>query len=347
MSIREELEAREDLILSPRAAHASRSRGRRRQESECPLRPCFQRDRDRVIHSKAFRRLKHKSQVFLSPSGDHYRTRLTHTLEVSQIARTLARSLRLNEDLTEAIALAHDLGHTPFGHSGEAVLDELLPEGFRHYEQSLRVVDVLEDLNLTHEVRDGIVKHSKGMGAIMCDAAAGPATLEARLVRLADIIAYICHDIDDAMRADLLKPADLPADLPAPLGSSHSARIGGMVRDAVESTLRSADGCPTLSPEMNDTLVALRGFLFERVYNLPQVHRDFDRAKRLLSDLFRQVVDDPGHPAYAHAIYLPEGAGADLAARRRAATDFVAGMTDRYALELHRQIFLPRPWAVV
>src|SRR3954454_23279795 len=240
MTIREQLEQRERDILAPQAARSAESRGRLRPEAEDDVRPAFQRDRDRIIHSKAFRRLKHKTQVFFSPTGDHYRTRLTHTLEVSQIARTIAKVLQLHEELTEAITLGHDLGHTPFGHVGEKIIDRLMPGGFNHYVQSLRIVDVLENdgrgLNLTWEVRDGIAKHSKGKSGAPVGMAASEraGTIEGQIMRVADLIAYVNHDIDDATRAGLLTPADLPADLVQVLGSSSSARISTLVRDVVK-----------------------------------------------------------------------------------------------------------------
>src|SRR5215831_13330652 len=242
-NLREQLEARERDILAPQAAKSAESRGRLTPEAEDDVRPAFQRDRDRIIHSKAFRRLKHKTQVFFSPTGDHYRTRLTHTLEVSQIARTIAKVLHLHEELTEAIALGHDLGHTPFGHAGERVLDELVPGGFNHYEQSLRVVDVLENdgrgLNLTWEVRDGIAKHSKGKGGapVSVEPSKRASTLEGQIARVADLVAYVNHDIDDSVRAGLLKPDDLPHNLVDTLGSSASTRIGTLVKDVVTETL--------------------------------------------------------------------------------------------------------------
>src|SRR5437016_4371496 len=242
-TIREELERREREVLAPQGAKSADSRGRLRPESEDDVRPAFQRDRDRIIHSKAFCRLKHKTQVFFAPTGDHYRTRLTHTLEVSQIARTIAKVLRLHEELTEAIALGHDLGHTPFGHAGERVLDRLMPGGFNHYEQSLRIVDLLENerhgLNLTWEVRDGIAKHSKGKSGapVGMDPMRRASTLEGQIMRVADLIAYVNHDIDDATRAGLLKPADLPKGPLTILGNSSSARIGALVRDVVTETL--------------------------------------------------------------------------------------------------------------
>src|SRR5213083_3651180 len=243
MTLRQQLEAREHDILAPQAAKSDASRGRLRPEPEDEVRPAFQRDRDRIIHCKAFRRLKHKTQVFFSPTGDHYRTRLTHTLEVSQIARTIAKVLRLHEELTEAIALGHDLGHTPFGHAGERVIDQLMPGGFNHYEQSLRIVDVLENdgrgMNLSWEVRDGIAKHSKGKSGApvgMADALRA-STIEGQIMRVADLIAYVNHDIDDATRAGLLKAEDLPAEPVRTLGTSSSVRIGTLVKDVVTETL--------------------------------------------------------------------------------------------------------------
>src|SRR5499433_1026524 len=235
--IREQLEEREQALLAPQAAKSAQTRGRLRPESEDPIRPAFQRDRDRIVHCKAFRRLKHKTQVFFAPTGDHYRTRLTHTLEVSQIARSIAKVLQLNEELTEAIALGHDLGHTPFGHAGERIIDSLMPGGFNHYEQSLRIVDVLENngrgLNLTWEVRDGIAKHSKGKSGapVGMTTALRAATLEGQIMRVADLIAYVNHDIDDATRAGLLKAEDLPPNLVEALGANASARIGTLVKD--------------------------------------------------------------------------------------------------------------------
>jgi len=242
-TVRQQLEAREREILAPQAAKSADSRGRLRPEQEDDVRPAFQRDRDRIIHCKAFRRLKHKTQVFFAPTGDHYRTRLTHTLEVSQIARTIAKVLRLHEELTEAIALGHDLGHTPFGHAGERVIDALMPGGFNHYEQSLRIVDTLENdgrgLNLTWEVRDGIAKHSKGKSGapVGMEASLRASTIEGQIMRVADLIAYVNHDIDDAIRAEILKAEDLPADAIAALGRSSSARIGTLVKDVVTETL--------------------------------------------------------------------------------------------------------------
>jgi len=342
-SVRAQLEAIEAKTLSPLATLSARSRGRLKPEAECDLRPAFQHDRDRILHSKAFRRLKHKSQVFLSPSGDHYRTRLTHTLEVAQIARTISKSLRLNEDLTEAIALGHDLGHTPFGHAGEETLNRIARDGFRHHEQSLRVVDILEGLNLTREVRDGILKHSKGTGEIMVrDSAERAVTPEGQIVRVADIIAYICHDIDDALRAGVLTEADLPPEPIALVGQTHSKRIGSMVRDLIFTTLKEDDGEIHLSLPMVEAMVDLRSFLYEQVYGNRSIKRDFDRARRVLAALFEAVSERPDRPEYSGSVIHRPGEEAE-----QAVVDFLAGMTDRYALSLYDKLFLPRPWAVL
>ncbi len=277
MNIRKRLEELEGHILSPYAQKSIATRGRVREEPECDIRPAFQHDRDRITHSKSFRRLKHKTQVFLTPTGDHYRTRLTHTLEVSQIARTIARALSLNEDLVEAISLGHDLGHTPFGHSGEDVLNTLHPGGFRHYEQSLRVVDILEKdglgLNLTHEVRDGIVKHSKGKGDIIIRGEEErPLTKEAEVVRIADVIAYLNHDIDDAIRGSIIKEEDIPKHLRDHLGHNVSDRIDTMVRGVISETLESGKMELTFGEELESRIVDLRDFLYDRVYNSAIVH---------------------------------------------------------------------------
>ena len=344
MVIREQLEKKENEFLSVYAAKSAQSKGRKKPETECDLRPAYQHDRDRIIHSKAFRRLKHKSQVFLSPSGDHYRTRLTHTLEVSQIARTIARSLFLNEDLTEAIALGHDLGHTPFGHSGEKVLNEIVDGGFRHYEQSLRVVDVIEDLNLTWEVRDGIVNHSKGQGIILPKTQEDglPSTLEGRIVRLADITAYICHDIDDAVRAGVLTIDDLPKDCIRKTGKTHSQRIGSMVRDIIETSMKSDGSDILLSEGLAEVLEKLRAFMYERVYGNPEVKNDFGRARKILAALFAAIMDNPESDHFSKSLVIQHDE--DL---MRAVADFIAGMTDRYALSLYEKLFMPRPWAVL
>src|SRR3989440_8912111 len=268
-TIREELERRERDVLAPQAAESANSRGRLRPEAEDDVRPAFQRDRDRIVHYKVFRRLKHKTQVFFAPTGDHYRTRLTHTLEVSQIARTIAKVLRLHEELTEAIALGHDLGHTPFGHAGERVIDTLMPGGFNHYEQSLRIVDVLENdgrgLNLTWEVRDGIAKHSKGKSGapVGMSPALRASTIEGQIMRVADLIAYVNHDIDDATRAGILKAEDLPKDLVSALGASSSARIGTLVKDVVTETLAGGLTEIRMSEGVLQAILELRACLFE------------------------------------------------------------------------------------
>src|SRR5687768_11579782 len=287
-TIREALEQRERETLAPQAAHSAASRGRLHPEPEDDVRPAFQHDRDRIIHSKAFRRLKHKTQVFFAPAGDHYRTRLTHSLEVSQIARTIAKVLRLHEELTESIALGHDLGHTPFGHTGERALDSLTPGGFNHYEQNLRIVDVLENdgrgLNLTWEVRDGIAHHSKGKdGApVGLDPSKRSATLEGQIMRVADLIAYVNHDIDDAIRAGLLSASDLPAGPIAVLGESSSARIGRMVRDVVVETQAGGLSEIRMSGPVLEATLAMRSYLFEAVYENDVSTAEFKKASGIL-----------------------------------------------------------------
>ncbi len=325
MLLREEAEKREEILLSPLASLSSRTRGRQKPEEPCPIRTEFQRDRDRIIHCKAFRRLKHKTQVFIAPGGDHYRTRLTHTLEVAQISRTIARALRLNEDLTEAIALGHDLGHTPFGHSGEEALNEVVPGGFRHNLQSLRVVEVLEGgsgLNLTWEVRDGIAHHT---GPVK------PGTLEGRIICYADRIAYINHDIDDAIRAGIIVPEQLPKACLRVLGDSHRQRIDTMVTDLIYHSWRI--GQIAMSPEVQQATDTLRAFLFEKVYIGSRAKEEEGKAKRLLQQLYRYYLENPEE--------LPPAAnpGDDLARR---ACDYIAGMTDSYAILQYTRIFVPR-----
>jgi dGTPase len=344
--VREQLEARERKLLSPFATLSSNSKGRMVQEEECDIRPAFQHDRDRIIHSKAFRRLKHKTQVFLAPTGDHYRTRLTHTLEVSQIARTISKSLQLNEDLTEAIALGHDLGHTPFGHAGEEVLDKLVPGGFHHSEQSLRVVDVLErdglGLNLTFEVRDGILRHSKGKGEIICqDLSEMPITPEGQIVRFADIIAYINHDIDDALRGGIIRDEDIPKDCCRILGSTHSQRIDTMVVDLIASTLEKSRFELSLSNEVSGAMVKLRDFLYDRVYDVDKVHGDFIKSSKIVGELYHYFLEN-------EEAFLREIGKEDLYdLPERCVCDFIAGMTDRYAFKLYEKIFLPLPWVIL
>ncbi len=348
-SIREEFEERENRFLSPWASPASRSRGRARAEDPCPLRTCFQRDRDRIVYCNAFRRLKHKTQVFLNPLGDHYRTRLTHTLEVAQIARTISRAMRLNEDLTEAIALAHDLGHTPFGHGGESVLKEIFNESFTHYDQSLRVVDVLENrgqgLNLTAEVRDGIQKHSKGFGDIMPDSQGEvAATPEGRVVRIADIIAYLNHDLDDAIRSQVITRGGVPEICVKVLGNSHPERVTNMIRDVVFHSGEDSAGLTlTTSDRVHEAMLALRQFLYDNVYRSPRVHNEFVKAKKILSELYHHYLDDTD--AFRRAMDEME-LSADpctLVPDERSVCDLIASMTDRYALSRYEKTFLPAP----
>ena len=345
-TIREELEEQERSIFSSFATLSAKSRGRQRPEQECPLRPVFQHDRDRIIHSKSFRRLKHKTQVFLAPTGDHYRTRLTHTLEVSQIARTAAKSLHLNEDLTEAISLGHDLGHTPFGHAGEDTLNSVLPGGFNHSEQSLRVVDLLEKegrgLNLTYEVRDGILKHSKGRGEILPqDAEERAFTLEGQVVRVADIIAYINHDIDDAIRAGVISLEDIPRGCLGRLGETHSKRINTMVNDIVSETRRLDKGELSITQDVLAAILDLREFLWERVYENETVRKDFNKAGKILRELYDYFMDRPDR----FLRFIERESLYD--SPERCVGDFLAGMTDRYAFHLYEELFLPLPWMIV
>jgi dGTPase len=327
---RERTERIERETLSPLACFADASKGRDREEPQDRLRTVFQRDRDRIVHSKAFRRLKHKTQVFLAPEGDHYRVRLTHTLDVSQIARTAARALRLNEDLTEAIALGHDLGHTPFGHLGEQALTPFLGRPFRHSEQSLRIVEHLEDdglgLNLTWEVRDGIVHHPWSMPP--------PATLEAQVVRFADRIAYLNHDLDDAVRAGVLSVSELPAGPVAVLGATHGERINTLVSDLVDRSLDRPE--VELSPEVFAALDELRDFMFQQVYLRAGTREEHEKAVKLIRDLFAYFLE---HPQELPAEY--DRAPGDLPTH---VADHIAGMTDRYALRTYERLFLPQGW---
>ncbi len=340
-NIREQTEEIEGEVLHPGASLSSRSRGRKKKEREDELRTCFQRDRDRIIHSKAFRRLKHKTQVFLAPKGDHYRTRLTHTLEVSQIARTIARALRLNEDLTEAIALGHDLGHTPFGHAGEDILGEIYPGGFHHYKQSLRVVDTLErngrGLNLTQEVRDGIVKHSKGKGEIFSSRGKSE-TLEGQIVRISDIIAYVNHDLDDSVRAGVLKRKNIPSIF-FEIGDSNSKRIDSMVKNVIYSTSASDMKEIRMSDDMKDLTYALRDFLYEQVYEGEISKQEFRKARKILLDLYTYYME---HTEEVFREFPKEM----TANKGRIVCDFIAGMTDRFALMTYERLFLPQPWLV-
>ncbi len=345
MNIREQTEEFERRFLHPRACLSSASKGRAVKEKEGDIRTAFQRDRDRIIHSKAFRRLKHKTQVFLAPRGDHYRTRLTHVLEVSQIARTIARALRLNEDLTEAISLGHDLGHTPFGHAGEMVLREIHPGGFDHYIQSLRVVDFLErdgqGLNLTHEVRNGIVKHSKGKGLIIPDKKTERAeTLEGQVVRVSDLIAYVNHDLDDALRAEVLREADIPKKILKVLGDTHARRIDVMVKDFIYQSGATGLEDLRMSDEVSEAASGLRDFLYVRVYESPLIIKEFRKAQKILRDLYDYYLE--------HVEELFEDIPAEKRMNKnRMVCDFIAGMTDRFALMTYERLFLPQQWNVL
>ena len=333
MTIRQQREQLEQELFTPFAALSAESRGRQIEEELCDIRTCYQRDIDRIVYSKAFRRLKHKTQVFLQPEGDHYRTRMTHTLEVSRIARTMARALRLNEDLTEAGALGHDLGHTPFGHAGERVLDRIMSDGFRHYEQSLRVVERLEQngagLNLTDEVRS----------AILCHTAGEPAnTLEGQLVRYADKIAYINHDIDDAMRGGIIFPLDIPATVSQTLGYTHSQRVATLVADIVaestgQSEIRQSAAC-------REAMAELREFMFEFVYKNPIAKGEEGKAEDMLARLFEFYMKNPEDlPSDYQFIVGQEGL-------ERGVCDYIAGMTDKYAVEKYFELFVPEAWSV-
>jgi dGTPase len=339
LHIRQRIEEAEEK-LSPYASKSRLSRGRIKQEEPCPLRTAFQRDRDRIIHSNAFRRLKHKTQVFISPLGDHYVTRLTHTVEVSQIARTISRALNFNEDLTEAIALGHDLGHTPFGHLGEEILNELFPGGFRHNEQSLRVVDLLEKygqgLNLTWEVRDGILNHSKGYIDILGNGWAEVGTVEGQVVKIADIVAYINHDIGDAIRAGVITEKELPEPVVRLLGNSSSQRINTLVFDIVSHTLETiADTKPKnpvigISPQILEVANRLREFLFDKVYNSSLAIADKAKAKEVVYILFSYFSNHPNK--------LPDEYGIRDDSVERRVTDYIAGMTDQYAVRTANEI---------
>jgi dGTPase len=346
-TIRERLEDDERKILSPHAQLSSASKGRARPEEPDAMRPAYQLDRDRVVHCKAFRRLAGKTQVFLAPEGDHYRTRITHTLEVAQFARSVTRFLGLNEMLTEAIVMGHDLGHTPFGHAGEKVLARLMPDGFHHVKQSLRVVDQLEHdgrgLNLTHEVRDGILKHSKGKGAIFSDNPNLTAmTLEGQIVRIADIAAYVNHDYDDAVRAGLISDGELPEVVIKELGRSHSERIRALVVDLVESSKLDEKRMIRMSEPKLHALYALRDFLYARVYESKEVSEEFGKAQRILEELWSYFHDHADEFRAEHWLEATrEEEGLD-----RAIGDFLCGMTDRYAMRLYQEKRLPKPWTV-
>ena len=335
MTVRQELERQEHRRLNPKAAFADRSKGRPRLEPdrEEDVRTCYQRDIDRIVHSKAFRRLMHKTQVFLQPEGDHYRTRMTHTLEVARIASTITRALGLNEDLAEAIAMGHDLGHTPFGHAGEVALSECWGRPFRHNEQSLRVVDYLEKdgrgLNLSHEVRDGILCHTGEKH---------PDTLEGLIVRRSDQIAYVNHDIDDAIRAGILTNDDIPRSISDVLGHDHSQRIDTLVCDIIRTSMEAGTVC--LTPQVETALKDLRSFMFERVYRNPVAKAEENKAKDMLKRLFEYYV--------THPEALPEDFHPQLSfgGMERTVCDYIAGMTDNYAIDKFEQIFIPVGWHV-
>ena len=338
LSIRIRLEDQERQVLSTRAALSCNAKRSLAPEEMHPYRTAFQRDRDRILHSKAFRRLRGKTQVFLAPKGDHYRTRLTHTLEVAQIARTAARALSLNEDLVEAIALGHDLGHTPFGHAGEAVLNETYPGGFRHYEQSLRVVDLLEirpkgpGLNLTDEVRDGILNHSRGKLVLLGRTGEMARTLEGQLMSVCDAIAYVNHDIDDAVRAGVITLEDLPKDAIGLLGRETGERINSMVGGLIDG---SQEGDIGLVEDVREAINALRDYLYGEVYPSEMIHSEIEKSEKIVRELYVHLVEQPPD-------MMPRAHPDDSVERR--VVDFIAGMTDQFALELYEQIFFPSSW---
>ena len=334
MTLREEMERQEHLQLDPKAAFADETRGRVRQVEENDVRTCYQRDVDRIVHCKAFRRLMHKTQVFLQPEGDHYRTRMTHTIEVSRIARGIARALNLNQDLTEAIAMGHDLGHTPFGHAGEVALSDAMGQPFRHNEQSLRVVDILENdgngLNLTYEVRMGILGHTSGSRV--------PETLEGNIVRKADQIAYVNHDIDDAIRAGILTNEDIPKSIAKVLGLTHSERINTLVCDAINISREAGE--IRLSPAVDKALADLRSFMFERVYRNPVAKGEETKAKDMLRRLYEYY--------YAHPEAIPVDFQPQMSfdGMERTVCDYIAGMTDNYAVDKYTELFIPTGWHI-
>lgn len=334
MNIREKREMLERTMIGPYGVCSADSKGRLTEEPQCEVRTCFQRDVDRIIHSKSFRRLKHKTQVFLQPEGDHYRTRLTHVLEVARIARTIARALELNEDLTEAIALGHDLGHTPFGHAGERALHELMADegGFKHYTQSLRVVDKLEKngngLNLTYEVRDGIVRHTVEPLA---------ATLEGQIVKIADRMAYINHDADDAIRAGILAVDDIPSEITSALGFSHSQRLNTITTDIIEN---SRDGVIQMSPLIYFVTESFHNFMFENVYKNPKAKSEESKVFGILEGIFNYYLRHPEKLPEDYAIIAEEDG------LKRAICDYISGMTDKYAIDRYSEIFIPFAWSV-
>lgn len=333
MNIREEQEKREHLIFSTYASFSDESRGRDRDEEPCPMRTIYQRDRDRIIHCKTFRRLKHKTQVFLAPEGDHYRTRLTHTLEVAQIARSIARALNLNEDLTEAIALGHDLGHTPFGHAGERTLNSLCPMGFAHYKQSIRVVEFLEKdgqgLNLTWEVRDGILNHRTS---------GNPSTLEGKAVRLSDKIAYINHDIDDGIRAGILKESDIPSEYTDVLGNSTKERLNTMISDIIMNSIGKND--LVMSEPVRKAMTELRKFMFESLYLNPTAKSEEAKADKLITELYRYYVANTDKLPDTYKRFITEFDERP----EQVVCDYIAGMSDQYSISKFQEIFVPKAW---
>lgn len=335
MTIRENMELLEHTNLSPYATLSENSRGREREEAQCDIRPVFQRDRDRILHSKSFRRLMHKTQVFLAPKGDHYRTRLTHTLEVSQNARTIAKALRLNEDLVEAIALGHDLGHTPFGHAGERVLNDICHDGFKHNEQSVRVVEKLEKdgkgLNLTWEVRDGILNHQTSLM---------PSTLEGKVVRLSDKIAYINHDIDDAIRAQVMVEEDIPKEYREILGETTRNRLNTFIHNIITNSQGKNDIC--MSEEIENAMKGLRKFMFKNVYTNPVAKGEEDRAMDLLRRLFSYYMEHVEKLPEQYYCMMKQGE-----TKERVVCDYIAGMTDQYAIAKFEEFFVPKAWQVV
>lgn len=335
MNIRESMEALEEQILSPYAALSSRTRGRDREEPLCDIRPEYQRDRDRILHSKAFRRLKHKTQVFLAPEGDHYRTRLTHTLEVSQIARTIAKSLGLNESLAEAIALGHDLGHTPFGHSGEEVLDKICEDGFSHYIQSVRIVEVLEKdgkgLNLTWEVRDGIMNHRTS---------GHPSTLEGAVVRLSDKIAYINHDIDDAIRARMFTEGELPGRYTDILGKSVRERLNNMIHDIIMNSMDKPE--ILMSEGMEEAMQGLRKWMFENVYKNDIPKAEEGKAQHMIAQLYEYYMKHVDKLPVEYLLLMVNGGEK----KSRVVCDYIAGMSDIFAIDQFEELFVPKRWNV-
>lgn len=334
MNIREQIEEKEYRDLNPYAAHSRVSRGRDREEAECDIRTIYQRDRDRILHSKAFRRLKDKTQVFLAPQGDHYRTRLTHTLEVSQTARTIAKALALNEDLIEAIALGHDLGHTPFGHAGEEALNKTCPQGFAHYKQSIRVVELLEKngkgLNLSWEVRDGILNHRT---------AGTPSTLEGQVVRLCDKIAYIHHDMDDAQRAGIISEDHIPITIRVVLGASTRERLNSLIHDII---INSYDkDCIIMSEEVKEAMRALRELMFTDVYRSPIAKKEETKAKRMLTELYQYYIQNPSGMSQEYRNLIQCGEPLE-----RVVCDYISGMSDQYSIDKFQEIFVPSGWNV-